>query len=413
MDSNLIRDDYIRGRSWNIVCDIDVVQAVSSVAETLIGAITSALSAPTLARICGSNNPQSLDKQPRVEYVKQYEGDGTILHPTFGSNLKDFSEPYGVPLQTPQKTQTTDFSRPPRATFAQAHLQQSRVVTAERATWAAVVYEGVFDQKEPQTNPFQRRKRKSKKTSQQTQSTPPPNQQTSPPPSSQEPQIPPTDTPTDAPAAEQPMAPTPAPATSQYQLKVDAMEIAIAQMQDSKESLDTTVKRLEANVEKISSSVELIAKSQTDLHKKFESLMEAHNATTQHQKDDITTLIEDAMHQHVYPQLNTLLNQTVDRLDRLEKDNPQNTTIATPADNNPYLVLDEDMTEAAPTNPISGQKHQGSPSRSSHTPHPKRTTRSPPQSPAATPGSASSNLLPAPQDHSGFTEQSQLSGGSE
>ena len=36
-DSNLIKDDYIRGRSWNLVCDSNVVQAASFVPDTFLG----------------------------------------------------------------------------------------------------------------------------------------------------------------------------------------------------------------------------------------------------------------------------------------------------------------------------------------------------------------------------------------
>ena len=416
IDSNLIRDDYVRGRSWNLVCDVDVVQAVSYAAETLLGALNRAMSTTTVARICGSNKPQSLDKQPRVEYIKHYEGDGTILHPTFG-NLKEFSEQYGVPLAAPKKPNTTDFSRPPRATFAQAHLHRTKVVTAERASWAAVVYEGAFAQKEPQTNPFQSRGRRKKKKQQTQQS-----QNTT----TQQPTVttPPTDTPTDAPAADpSPTSPPPhqpsdtsPPVTSQYQLKVDAMEVAIAQMQESKASLDATVQRLEANVEKISSSVEVIAKTQTDLQKKFESFMEVHNTAKENQIDEITTLIDDAMHKNVYPQLNTLLDRTNARLDSLEAAVTQPTAHnmdTTPSDNNPYGILDDEMTDSTPPHYVSGQKHSGSPSRSQRTPPSKRTSRSPPMATTATPGSDSSQLFPASQDYSGFTEQSQLSGGSE
>ena len=39
ISSNLIRNDYIRGHSWNFVCDLDVVQQVSFVAATFLGAL--------------------------------------------------------------------------------------------------------------------------------------------------------------------------------------------------------------------------------------------------------------------------------------------------------------------------------------------------------------------------------------
>ena len=85
---SIIQDDYIRGRSWNLVCDSDVVQQISFVAATFLGALNRALSPTTVARLCGSNDPHSLDKQLRVEYIKQYDEDGTVLQPTFGSNLR-------------------------------------------------------------------------------------------------------------------------------------------------------------------------------------------------------------------------------------------------------------------------------------------------------------------------------------
>ena len=64
ISSNIIRDDYIRGRSWNLVCDIDVVQQVSFVATTFLGALNHEVSPAMVARLCGSNDPTSLDKQP-------------------------------------------------------------------------------------------------------------------------------------------------------------------------------------------------------------------------------------------------------------------------------------------------------------------------------------------------------------
>ena len=275
--------------------------------------------------------------------------------------------------------------------------------------------------KEPATNPFQQQKKKRKGKAKPSQATSQSSHPAEPLASSQSTTPPtnaPTDAPTDAPAEEPcPNPPQQPPPTSQYQLKVNAMEVAIEQMRESQESLDTTVKRLETNVEKISSSVEVIAKSQTDLQKKFEAFMEVQNATKQAQTAEITTLIEEAMHTHVYPQLNTLLSQTNTRLASLET--AAHGTVTTQSthsttDTNPYAILDDDMIDPT-TVPaaVSGNKHSGSPSRSQHTPPPKRTPRSPPQSPAATPGSPSSTLFSTPQDFSGFTEQSQLSGGSE
>ena len=415
-DDNLIKDDYIRGRSWNLVCDSDAVQTVSYFADTFLGAMNNALSVSTIAKICGSNNPTILDKQPRVEYIKQYEGDSTVLHPTFGTSLQEFSETYGVPLESPKKPTTTDFSKPPRATFAQAHLHRTKVVTAERATWAAVVYEAAFDKTEPKSNPFSRRNRRQQKKQTQppsstTPNTPSPTQPTT------QPTVTPTDTPTDAPVEENPTPPPTAPPTSQYQLKVNAMEVAIAQMKESQASLDTTVKRLETNVEKISSSVEVIAKSQTDLQSKFEAFMETQNAAKQAQTAQITTLIDEAMHKHVYPQLNSLMTRTNSRLDSLETaayGTDASQQPHTVNDNNHYGILDDDMDDTTTPPAVSGRKHDGSPSRSQFTPPPKRATnRTPPQSPAATPGNDSTSLLPTTQNYSGFTEQSQLSGGSE
>ena len=88
IDSNLIKDGYIKGHSWNLVCDSNIVQAVSFVADTFLGAVNRALSVMIIARLCRSNAPHSLDKQPRIEYIKQYKGDGTVFQPTFGTNLK-------------------------------------------------------------------------------------------------------------------------------------------------------------------------------------------------------------------------------------------------------------------------------------------------------------------------------------
>ena len=73
ISSSIIKDDYIRGHSWNLVCDLDSIQQVSFVADTFLGALSRALSPITVAQLCGSNNPSSLDKQPRVEYIKQIQ----------------------------------------------------------------------------------------------------------------------------------------------------------------------------------------------------------------------------------------------------------------------------------------------------------------------------------------------------
>ena len=421
INTRLIKDDYIRGRSWNLVCDTDVVQEVSFVADTFLGALNRALSPATVARMCGSNNPDSIDRQPRVEYIKHYEGDSTVLQPTFGTSLNAFAEQYGVPLDAPQKPITTDFSKPPRATFAQAHLQRTRVISTDRASWAAVVYEAAFDQKEPNRTPFRGRKRKPKQkpTQSQTQPAPPSvGNHTS------QPEDQPSDTPTNAPEASTTVPVTPnhptqqstPPPTSQYQLKVDAMETAIAQMQNSNASLNETIQRLETNVEKISSSVELLAKSQTDLQSKFESFLAVHQSAKENQTTELKELIDAAMHEHVYPQLNTILSQSNARLDSIE--DALGTPDSTPssksshATNNPYGALDEDM-DSSPKSEVSGHKHHGSPSRSFNTPPPKRTNQSFTSSANATPVGASRQLFPASQQISGFTEQSQLSGGSE
>ena len=104
----------------------------------------------------------------------------------------------------------------------------------------------------------------------------------------------------------------------QSQPKIDAMEQANAQMQAAQTSLETTVNNLKTNVDKISLSVELIAKSQSDLQKKFETFMGTSHSAKQHQQADITALLHDAMHKHVYLQLKTLFNETNDRFAYLE-----------------------------------------------------------------------------------------------
>ena len=412
ISSTLIRDDYIRGRSWNLVCDSDTAQQVVSVASIFLGAINRALSPNKVAQICGSNAPHSLDKQPRVEYVKQYEDDGTVLQPTFWTNLKAFSEQYGVPLETPTKTQTTDFSRPPRATFAQAHLHRTRVVGADRASWAAVVYQAAFDKEEPKKNPFHntRRNKPSPKLpsrSTQSQTAHPTNQD----------KVTPATQPTDEPTAA-PVQPTQTPATPQPQpddhhpsqqqhSKIDDMEKAIAQMQASEESLNTTIKKLETNVEKISASVETIAKSQHDLQKKFESFLEATTTDKKSQQKEIATSINNSMHEHVYLQLNALFQETNDRLAYLETMFERTTE-----SQGSYESASEDEDDFSSHTPmdtststdVTGLKHCSSPSRHKHTPPPKRASRSLTFSPAATPGRSAASYFPAFQDISGFTK---------
>lgn len=415
ISSTVIRDDYIRGRSWNLVCDSEAAQQASNVADTFLSAMTSALSPSIVAQLCGSNAPHSLDKQPRIEYIKKYEDDETVLKPTFGSNLKEFAAQYGVPLDAPTKTTTTDFSKPPRVTFAQAHLQRTRVLGTDRASWAAVVYKAAFDQPEPSKSPFQttRRKRQARTTNTTTPATTQPAAATTPTTSAPT-TTPPTDNPTDAPAQATPSqtqhsaAPPP---TSQYQLKVDAMEVAIAQMQESQTSLDTTIHKLENNVAKISTSVEVIAKSQRDLQTKFDAFLQTSHDAKKTQQQDIERIIQDTMHDHVYPQLTAMLDETNDKVAYLEtllhRDTPS------------HYESDSDE-ETAPTpmdtstsSEVTGHKHRGSPSRIIHTPPPKRASRELRFSPTATPGRSDLSLPPASQECSGFTEQSQLSGGSE
>ena len=146
--------------------------------------------------------------------------------------------------------------------------------------------------------------------------------------------------------------------------------------------------------------------------------MEAQHTAKQSQSNEISTLMVDSMNKHVYPQLDSLLRQSNMRIQNLEQalhgDNGSAADIsAGSSDQNRYSILDDEMTDASSPASVSGQKHGGSPSRSHRTPPPKRTIRSSPLNAAATPGTPSSNIVPASQNISGFTEQSQLSSGSE
>ena len=418
ISSNLIRDDYIRGRSWNLVCDLDVVQQVSSVAASFLGAVNLAMSPATVARICGSNAPLNIDKQPRVEYIKQYSGDETVLQTTFGANIRDFSEQYGIPLDTTKRPATTDFSRPPRATFAQAHLQKTRVIDTDRASWAAVVYKAAFDKDEPAKNPFQTQKKK-KRSSTKPSSTATVSQSSTTTANTATPPTQPTDEPTTAPAQPTPetpqQQPQPAPPSQSSQDNISAMERAIEQMRETQASLDTTVSTLQTNVDKITSSVEVIAKSQSSLQQKFETFMENSTSAKQRQQTEITALLHDAMHEHVYPQLNALFNETNDQFAYLE------TLMERVVPSSPESQYESDSDESSDdmkmdtstTTDVSGHKHRGSPSRTKTTPPPKRASRALSFSPAATPGSSDNTYFPATQDFSGNDEQSHMSGGSE
>ena len=398
ISSSIIRDDYIHRRSWNLVCDSDVVQQVSFVAASFLGALNRALSPIIVARLCGSNDPHSLDKQPRVEYIKQYDGNGKVLQSTFGSTLRDFLEQYSIPLDPPQKSTTTDFSRPPRATFAQAHLHKTHVIGMDRASWAAVVYKAAFDKAEPSTNPFHTKRKKKTSTTPTTHASPPPSPPTvTPNPSPSQP----TDEPTDTPG--QPTK------TQQTQTLTQT-----ATTPPSQALLDTTVHKLETNVDKISTSVELIARSQSDLQKKFETFMETTQAAKKQQQADMTSLLHDAMHEHVYPQLNALVNETNDWFAYIETLLER----ASPASHSSSYESDSDdstssLMGTSTTTDVTGCKHRRSPSRTKSTPPPKRASCSLTFSPAATPGRSDANYFRASQDFSGFTEQSQLSGGSE
>ena len=190
------------------------------------------------------------------------------------------------------------------------------------------------------------------------------------------------------------------------------MEQAIAQMQETQSSLDTTVTTIQTNVDKISSSVELIAKSQSALQKKFETFMENSHSNKQRQQTDITALIHDVMHEHVYPQLNELFNETNDRFAYLE------TLLehAVPPSAHQYESDSDESSQpmdTSTTTDISGHKHHGSPFRTQATPPPKHASQAFTFSPAATPGSSDNKYFPASQDFSGIDEQSHLSGGSE
>ena len=138
------------------------------------------------------------------------------------------------------------------------------------------------------------------------------------------------------------------------------MELAVAQMQESKASLDSTVHKLETNVEKISSSVELIAKLQHDLQKKFETFMETTQSSKQQHQADIKTLIQN---EHVYPQLDALLAETTDRVASIEnylnnKSTPPSSSYESDSDDE----LNDHRMDTSMSTDMTGRKHHGSPS---------------------------------------------------
>ena len=140
--------------------------------------------------------------------------------------------------------------------------------------------------------------------------------------------------------------------------------------------------------------------------------METTHAAKKTQQIEITRLIHDSMHEHVYPQLNTLFDETNDCFVYLE------TLLERAAPSPSPYELDSDDSVHSPmdtstSTDVTGHKHRGSPSHIKNTPPPKQASCLLYFSPAAIPGSSESNSFPASQEFSGFTEQSQLSGSSE
>ena len=277
----------------------------------------------------------------------------------------------------------------------------------------AVVYKAAFDKDEPAKNPFQAQ-RKTRRNVHNTTTPQPEPASTTATDTTATPSTPPTDKPTDAPAQPTPETPiqtnSPPEPQSQTPSKVDEMELAIVQMQDSQSSLETTITKLETNVDKISTSVGLIAKSQSDLQKKFEAFMENSQADKKRQQTEITSLLHDAMHEHVYPQLNALFNETNDRFAYLETLFERIAPPSSSSSDNGSDEYEQTPMDTSTTIDVSGHKHSGSPSRTKSTPPLKRASRSLTFSPAATPGSPEVKYFPASQAFSDNEEQRSLRG---
>ena len=145
--------------------------------------------------------------------------------------------------------------------------------------------------------------------------------------------------------------------------------------------------------------------------------METTQTAKKQQHKDMMSLLTDTMHNHVYPQLNALLNETNDRVAYIESMLQQSTPVSNSTSYESDSESDSDeptstLMDTSTTTDVTGHKHRGSPLRTHTTPPPKRASCSLVFSPAATPGRSDVNYFPASQDFSGFTEQSQLSGGS-
>ena len=114
-----IVDDYLRGKSWNLVCTREHISGVTAFLEWFIGAVMDDLTQQSFAQICGCRRPHDPNQYPRVEYAKQYSPDKSDhLQTVYGCTLQDFMREYGIPEEgPPETTNPPDFTRPPRETF--------------------------------------------------------------------------------------------------------------------------------------------------------------------------------------------------------------------------------------------------------------------------------------------------------
>ena len=151
-----IIDDYLRGKSWNLVCSREKLSGVTTFLEWFIGVVQDDVTQQAFAQICGCRRPHDPDQYPHVEFAKQYSPDQcNHVQTVYGCTLKDFMKEYDIPEEgSSETTQPPDYTRPPRETFRSLHHSTMNTVVLSRPTWASTTYEKAFDAKELAKNHF-------------------------------------------------------------------------------------------------------------------------------------------------------------------------------------------------------------------------------------------------------------------
>ena len=155
-----ILNDYIRGGHWNIVCEKECINAVTTFLEWFIHILNTTIGVENLAKTCGSHKPYDPNKQPRVSSVKQYnEAASCRMETSFGCRMDSFMKKYNLSTgEEPESTTPPDLTRPPKETFRPTHHAKMRTLPLDRPSWASTLYESSFAAKEPAKNPYAKKR---------------------------------------------------------------------------------------------------------------------------------------------------------------------------------------------------------------------------------------------------------------